>query len=106
MFDGGLGADVLHHTTTQCHRQRLDATTDAQHRDLTVVGQPRDQQLWQVTFLIDTMQLGRRFLSYPKGIDISSATEDQGIDTVEGIQNSIGISYRGNNQRYTSCSND
>ena len=80
MLDGCHIADILCHLAAKRCSQRLDTTTDTQHRNLTVVGQTGNQQFGQVAFLIDTMQLGRRLLACPKGIDITSTTQDKGVD--------------------------
>ena len=104
MLHRSLGADILHHATPQCHSECLDTTTDAKYRNLTVIGQTRDQQFWQVALLIDAMQQRRRLLTSPKGIEVSATTENQGIDTIEGIQDGIGICDWGDNQWHTSGS--
>ena len=53
MLHGGLVADVLIDRSAKGDGKGLDAPADAQHRDLTVVGQTGDQQLRQIALFID-----------------------------------------------------
>ena len=64
MLDGGR-RDVLRHMTVEGHGQRLNATTDAQHGNLPVIGQPGDEQFGQITLAIDMTKSGRRLLATP-----------------------------------------
>ena len=98
MLDGGLGGDILRDLATKGDSERLNAATDAKHGQLTVVGQTRDQQLWEIALGVDTTQLGRGFFACPEGIDITTTTEDEGIDTRKCLDDDISIGHRGNDK--------
>ena len=68
-------ADILLNLTTKGHCQRLDTSTDAQHRNLAIIGQLGNQQFRQVTFRIDTTQTGRRLLASIERIKISTTRQ-------------------------------
>ena len=53
VLHGGRVADILRHLSTQGDGQRLDTSADTQHRDLTVIGQTRDQQFRQIALFVD-----------------------------------------------------
>ena len=62
VLDGGRG-NILCHMTIECHGQCLDATADAKHRYLAVVGQAGNKQLRQVALAVDVMQARRWFFA-------------------------------------------
>jgi hypothetical protein len=84
-------ADILCYMATKSHGKRLDAATNTEDRQLAVIGQLGDKQLGEVALAADITKLGRRLLTYPKGIVVATATEDETIETAEGIENHVRI---------------
>ena len=68
-------ADILLNLTAKGHCQRLDASTDAQHGNLAIIGQLGNQQFRQVTFRIDATQTWRRLLASIERIKISTTRQ-------------------------------
>ena len=87
--------EILRHLAPQGHGERLDATADAQHRNLTVIGQTGDQEFCVVALLVDAMQQGRRLLASPEGIEIAATTEDQAVDTLQGVDDDVTVCLGG-----------
>ena len=83
--------EILRHLASQGHGEGLDATADAQHRNLTVIGQTGDQEFCVVALLVDAMQQGRRLLASPEGIEIAATTEDQAVDTLQGVDDDVTV---------------
>ena len=71
MFDKGLY--VLAYLAAKGHGQRLDATADAQHGYLPVVGQSGDEQFGQIALGIDTAQHRFGLLAHPQGVVVAAA---------------------------------
>ena len=71
MFDRGLY--VLAYLAAKGHSQRLDATADAQHGYLPVVGQSGDEQFGQIALGIDTAQHRFGLLAHPQGVVVAAA---------------------------------
>ena len=90
----------MFHLPSQSHGEGLDTTTDAQHGNLTVIGQLCDQKFCIIALLIDTMKQGRRFFTSPERVVIASTTENQSVDTFEGIDNHMLISHWGDDDWY------
>ena len=95
--------NILRHLAAEGHGEGLDTTTDAQHGYLTVVGETGDEQFGIVTLLVDTMQQGRRFLTSPEGVVVTATTEDQSVDTLEGVDNHMLIGHRRDDDWYATC---
>ena len=53
------------HLAAKGSDKRLYAAADAEDGNLAVVGQLRDEQLWQVALSIDMVELWQRFLARP-----------------------------------------
>ena len=94
---------VLRHMTAEGHGQRLDATADAEDRKLTVIGQTRDEQFGEVALGIDSAKQRGGLLTSPVGVVVATATQDEGINARQRVQDGILIGNRGNDQGYTAC---
>ena len=73
-------ADILTHMSTQSHRQGLDAATDAENRQLTIIGQLGDKQFRQIALLVNSTQCRPRFLTSIVWVVVGTTTEYQSIE--------------------------
>ena len=89
--------------TAEGHGQRLDATADAEDRKLTVIGQTRDEQFGEVALGIDSAKQRGGLLTSPVGVVVATATQDEGINARQRVQDDILIGNGGNDQGYTAC---
>ena len=103
MLHGGSGADVLCHLAAEGYGECLDASADAEDRNLTVIGQTRDEQLGQIALTVDAVEQRGRLLACPQRIEVAATAEQETIDAREGVDDDIGIGYRGDDQGHTAC---
>jgi hypothetical protein len=89
--------------TIEGHGKSLDATADAQHRYLAVVGKTCDEKFGKVALGIDGMEMGRWLLTAIQRIIVASATENQTVDAVEGVDNRLLVAEGRDDKRCAAC---
>ena len=92
--------DVLTDMATQHHGQRLDATTDAENGQLTIVGQLGDEQLGQVALLIDGSQQWTGLFASIVRVVVGTTAEDEAVEVFQGVDDDTGIAQGRNDDGY------
>ena len=106
MFDGRRGGNVLRDVAAEGHRQRLHTPTNAENRNLTVVGKARQQQFRQVAPRIDATEFRRRLFAAPKRIVVGSTAEQKAVDVLQHIDENPFVGSRRNYHGRSACLND
>ena len=92
-------SDVLLHLSPQSYSQSLNATTDTQHRNLSIISQANQEELSKITLPIDMMELRRRLLTHPERVVVAATSKNQSVQMLERIDDNICISNRRNDNR-------
>lgn len=86
----GIGqGDVLTYLSPECHRQRLYAAANAEHRYLTVVGQAGEHEFGAVALCVDMVELWCRFLTAPQRVEVRAAGEQQSVEMLECVDECV-----------------
>ena len=96
---------VLCHPASKRHGKRLDSTADTQHRYLSVISQPGEQQLRQVAFAVDAMQQGRGLLTRIERIKVATTREQDAIHPLQSVDDDLLVSNRRYQQGRSPCLN-
>ena len=91
--------DVLHDVSAEGYRHGLYAAADAQHGDIAVIGETRQEKLEAVAGGIDASQSTDRLLAHPQRVMVAAAREDNPVDNVKHRGTLAGILHRAEHHR-------
>lgn len=98
-----LDMDVLVQASSQGCIQHLDASANTQYRHLAVGCQSGEQQLLAVAPGIDAVKLLDRFFAPVERIDVGPSCEQESVDAVEAVGQSVGVVARGKDEGDAAC---
>ena len=93
-----LRADVLIEFAAQGCGHHLDAPAYAQHGNLAVGCQAREQQLLTVATVVDAMQLLHRLLAQKERIDVTPAREQDAVHALQRGEQRVALFIRGDDE--------